>query len=197
MSKQTKPTSVNKAIENGHAALAKIAQGIVASQTSALIIKQAFEDFRKTKLVFGTIKQNCANALFFRDTMRSLISPKTGQPYSEGVIANYMSAIRAALKSGKPLELNTSRAEVKSKPSAGQSRTPKKLDKSELVSNDDVMEMASEDEKQTPIKAGAYKSNEDAISALKVSIQNVKRQCTAAQWKAITTLYPAITKITD
>ena len=195
MAKQIKSINVTKAVETAHNALVAIGQGIVESQSGAVKVKDAFETFRKTKMAFGTIKQNCANALFFRDMMRTLTSPKTGQPYTDGVIANYMSAIRSALKSGKPLELNTSRADAKSKPAAGQSRTPAKLDKEKLVSEDDVMEMADDGDKTPAIKAGAYKSNDDAIAALKTAIQNVKRQCTLAQWKAITILYPAIGKI--
>ena len=56
--------------------------------------------------------------------------------------------------------------------------------------------MASED-KPAPVKLGAYKSNDDAIAALIASIKTVKTQCTIAQWRAIATLHPSISKMID
>ena len=148
---------------------------------------------RKSKVKLGASRKTCAMLSFIFDGLTQLKDAK-GKPLTEGTCNNYLSEIKKAVNKGTELTLNSSR---KAKP-AGQSQTPKVKDKAALIDENplDIPSMASEG-KPTPIKVGAYKSNDDAIEALKVAIKTVKSQCTIAQWKAITTLYTATAKLAE
>ena len=156
-------------------------------------IAKSVDLMRKSKVKLGASRKTCAMLSFIFDGLTQLKDAK-GKPLTEGTCNNYLSEIKKAVTKGTELNLNSSR---KAKP-AGQSQTPKVKDKDALTEENplDIPSMASE-EKPTPIKVGAYKSNDDAIEALKVAIKTVKSQCTIAQWKAITTLYTATAKLAD
>lgn len=199
----TKKPAVSKsaaaAVETAKSCLVEIAQSVLVKDATQLAVKTAFTKFAKTGVTIGSLK-TCAMAQFFRDTLCSMTNPITGKAYSEGTASNYLSAMRSAIKTGKPLDLNKSRSDAKAK-SAGQSKTPAKKDKAALVDpnvmEDDDSEMATDEGKTPAVKPGAFKSNDDAIAALKTAIKNVKASCTLKQWEAIQTLYPQIGKLTD
>lgn len=196
--KQTKVTAVAaNAVETAKECILDLAKLVQDKDTIAVTSRDVMARLVKTKVTIGDLRV-CAIAQFFRDTLCSMINPGTKKPYTKEAASNYLSAIRTAIKTGKPLDLNSSRTKAKA---AGQSKTPKAKDKAALVEpsvmEDDGIEMASDDDKVKPVKAGAYKSNDDAIAALKTAIKNVKVQCTLKQWEAIQTLYPQIGKLTD
>ena len=197
--KQTKVSAnAAKAVETAKSCLVEIAQGVLVKDATQLAVKTAFTKFAKTGVTIGSLK-TCAMAQFFRDTLCSMTNPITGKAYSEGTASNYLSAMRSAIKTGKPLDLNKSRSDAKAK-SAGQSKTPKSKDKAALVEPnvmEDDTEMATDEGKTPAVKPGAFKSNDDAIAALKTAIKNVKASCTLKQWAAIQTLYPQLGKLTD
>lgn len=195
--KQTKVSaSAAKAVETAKECILDLAQLVQDKDTIAVTSRDVMARLVKTKVTIGDLRV-CAIAQFFRDTLCSMINPGTKKPYTKEAASNYLSAIRSAIKTGKPLDLNSSRTKAKA---AGQSKTPKSKDKAALVEAnviDDDVEMASDEPKTPAVKPGAFKSNDDAIAALKTAIKNVKVQCTLAQWKAIQTLYPQIGKLTD
>ena len=186
-----------KSIETAKECILDLAQLVQDKDTIAVTSRDVMARLVKTKVTIGDLRV-CAIAQFFRDTLCSMINPGTKKPYTKEAASNYLSAIRSAIKTGKDLDLNVSRTKAKA---AGQSKTPAKKDKAALVEpsvmEDDDSEMASDEPKTPAVKPEAFKSNDDAIAALKTAIKNVKTQCTLAQWKAIQTLYPQIGKLTD
>ena len=194
MNKPIKKTATAQALSNAFkTASESLVTGIQAYLNSKANMETAITAMRKTKVVFGKSRATCAMLQFVYDQLGKLISTK-GKPLAASTRNDYLNAIKVAMKTGKELNLNSRR---KPKP-AGQSQIPKTKDASKLTEDNalDIPSMAS-DEKPTPIKVGAYKSNEDAIAAIVASIKTVKTQCTIAQWKAITTLHPSIAKLTD
>jgi len=187
-----------KSIETAKSCLIELCNAITAKDQSVVMARNAMSKLIKTKVTLGPLK-TCAMAQFFRDSLCSMTNPNTGKPYSDGTASNYLTAMRRSIKTGEPLDLNKSRSDAKAKP-AGQSKTPAKKDKAALVEPsvmEDDSEMASDEPKTPAVKPGAFKSNDDAIAALKTAIKNVKLSCTLKQWEAIQTLYPQIGKLTD
>ena len=199
----TKKPAVSKstaaAVETAKNCLLDMCNAITAKDQSVVLARNAMAKLIKTKVTLGPLK-TCAMAQFFRDNLCSLTNPNTGKPYSDGTASNYLSAMRRSIKTGEPLDLNKSRSDAKAK-SAGQSKTPKSKDKAALVEPNvmeaDDTEMATDEGKTPAVKPGAFKSNDDAIAALKTAIKNVKASCTLKQWEAIQTLYPQLGKLTD
>lgn len=194
-SKVTKTTAA--AVETAKACILDLAQVFQDKDNLRSSAKSIMAKLVKTKVVIGDLR-TCAMAQLFRDSLCALDNPVTGKPYTKEVASNYLSAIRAAIKSGGELNLNPSRTKAKA---AGQSKTPKSKDKAALVEpnvmDDDDSKMATDEGKATAPKPGAFKSNDDAIAALKTAIKNVKASCTLKQWEAIQTLYPQLSKLTD
>jgi hypothetical protein len=166
--------------------------GIQDYINSKASIEKSITAMRATKVVFGKSRATCAMLQFVYDQLDTLKTAK-GTKLTKGTKDNYLNAIKTAVKTGNELNLNINR---KPKP-AGQSQTPKSKDASKLIDDTETDIMASNDDKPAMPKAGAYKSNDDAIAALVASIKTVKTQCTIAQWKAITTLHPSIAKMID
>ena len=199
----TKKPAVSKttaaAVETAKNCLLDMCNAISVRDGSVVAARDAMVKLIKTKVIIGDLRV-CANAQFFRDSLCMMENPATRKPYSAAVASNYLSAIRRSIKTGEPLDLNKSRSDAKAK-AAGQSKTPIKKDKATLVEpnvmEDDDSEMASDEGKTPAVKPGAFKSNDDAIAALKTAIKNVKASCTLKQWEAIQTLYPQIGKLTD
>ena len=160
-------------------------------------ISKSIDLMRKSKVTLGKSRATCAMLAFIYDGLTQL-KTADGKPLGEGTCANYLREIKTAVNKGTEFNLNSSR---KAKP-AGQSQTPKAKNKAALTEKnaldipDDDDAMAS-NEKPAVIKVGAYKSNDDAIQAIKQAIRLVKSQCTNAQWKAIATLYSATAKLAD
>ena len=132
-------------------------------------IAKSVDLMRKSKVKLGASRKTCAMLSFIFDGLTQLKDAK-GKPLTEGTCNNYLSEIKKSVTKGTELNLNSSR---KAKP-AGQSQTPKSKDKVALTEENplDIPSMAS-DEKPAPIKVGAYKSNDDAIEALKVAIKTL------------------------
>lgn len=195
--KQSKVSVSATAVETAKECILDLAQLVQDKDTIAVTSRDVMARLVKTKVTIGDLRV-CAIAQFFRDTLCSMINPGTKKPYTKEAASNYLSAIRSAIKTGKDLDLNVSRTKAKA---AGQSKTPKSKDKAALVEpsvmDDDETEMASDEPKTPAVKPGAFKSNDDAIAALKTAIKNVKLSCTLKQWEAIQTLYPQIGKLTD
>ena len=194
MTKQIKKTATAQALSDAFKTASEaLVIGIQDYLNSKDVIQNAITAMRSTKVVFGKTRATCAMLQFVYDQLGTLKTNK-GKPLAVSTRNDYLNAIKVAVKTGNELNLNTRR---KPKP-AGQSQTPKIKDKAALTEENplDIPSMASE-EKPAPIKVGAYKSNEDAIEALKVAIKTVKSQCTIAQWKAITTLYTATAKLAE
>lgn len=196
--KQSKvPANTAKAVETAKECIVVLAQLVQDKDTIAVTSRDVMAKLVKTKVTIGDLRV-CAIAQFFRDTLCAMVNPGTKKPYTKEVASNYLSAIRAAIKSGGELNLNISRTKAKS---AGQSKTPAKQDKAALVEpnvmEDDDTGMATDEGKTPAVKPGAFKSNDDAIAALKTAIKNVKASCTLKQWEAIQTLYPQLGKLTD
>ena len=197
----TKKPAVSKstaaAVNTAKECIIVLAQLVQEKDTIAVTSRDVMAKLVKTKVTIGDLRV-CAIAQFFRDTLCSMVNPGTKKPYTAQAASNYLSAIRTAIKTGKDLDLNTSRTKAKA---AGQSKTPAKKDKAALVEpnvmEDDDTEMATDEGKTPAVKPGAFKSNDDAIAALKTAIKNVKSSCTLKQWEAIQTLYPQIGKLTD
>ena len=159
-------------------------------------ISKSIDLMRKSKVTLGKSRATCAMLSFIFDGLTRL-KTADGKPLGEGTCANYLREIKTAVNKGTEFNLNSSR---KAKP-AGQSQTPKAKDKAALtegnaldIPDDDGM---ASNEKLAVIKVGAYKSNDDAIQAIKQAIRMVKSQCTNAQWKAIATLYSATAKLAE
>lgn len=152
-------------------------------------MEQSIAAMRKTKVKFGKSRATCAMLSHVYDQISTLKTAQ-GKPLAVSTRNDYLNAVKKAVNTGAEFNLNTRR---KPKP-AGQSQIPKVKDKEQLI-DDDVM--ASNEEPPTAPKAGAFKSNADAIEALTASIKRVKTQCTIAQWKAISTLHPSIAKLAD
>ena len=161
--------------------------------TTKANIAKSVDLMRKSKVKLGASRKTCAMLSFIFDGLTQLKDAK-GKPLAEKTCNNYLSEIKKSVTKGTELNLNSSR---KANP-AGQSQTPKSKDRAALTEESplDIPSMASYD-KPAPIKVGAYKSNDDAIEALKVAIKTVKSQCTIAQWKAISTLYTATAKLAE
>jgi hypothetical protein len=194
-SKVTKTTAA--AVETAKECIVVLAQLVQDKDTIAVTSRDVMAKLVKTKVTIGDLRV-CAIAQFFRDTLCAMVNPGTKKPYTAQSASNYLSAIRTAIKTGNDLNLNVSRTKAKS---AGQSKTPKSKDKAALVEpnvmEDDDTEMATDEGKTPAIKPGAFKSNDDAIAALKTAIKNVKASCTLKQWEAIQTLYPQLGKLID
>lgn len=195
-SKVSKTTAA--AVETAKNCLLDMCNAISARDGSVVAARDAMVKLIKTKVIIGDLRV-CANAQFFRDSLCMMENPATRKPYSAAVASNYLSAIRRSIKTGEPLDLNKSRSDAKAK-AAGQSKTPAKKDKAALVEPnvmDDDSEMATDEGKTPAVKPGAFKSNDDAIAALKTAIKNVRASCTLKQWEAIQTLYPQLGKLAD
>ena len=195
--KQSKaPVNTAKAVETAKECIIVLAQLVQDKDTIAVTSRDVMAKLVKTKVTIGDLRV-CAIAQFFRDTLCAMVNPGTKKPYTAQSASNYLSAIRTAIKTGNDLNLNVSRTKSKS---AGQSKTPKSKDKAALVEPnvmEDDTEMATDEGKTPAVRPGAFKSNDDAIAALKTAIKNVKASCTLKQWEAIQTLYPQIGKLTD
>jgi hypothetical protein len=176
-------------------AVAKYTEGTQATINSTQVCADAIVAMRKTRVKFGSSRATCAFLQYTYDTLATLKTAQ-GKPLAAGTLNNHLRTIKQCVNDAKPyIGLNPDRTK-KPKP-AGQSQTPKSKDASKLVDDTETDIMASNDDKPAMPKVGAYKSNDDAIAALVASIKTVKTQCTIAQWKAITTLYPSITKMID
>ena len=158
-------------------------------------IAKSIDLMRKSKVSLGKSRATCAMLSFIYDGLTQLKDAK-GKPLSANTCQNYLSEIKKAVGKGTEFNLNSAR---KAKP-AGQSQTPKTKDKAALTEKNalDIPDdaMVSND-KPIAVKTGAYKSNDDAIQAIKQAIRMVKSQCTNAQWMAISTLYHAAAKLAD
>jgi hypothetical protein len=105
---------VIKKIEQSRIALSDMALAIVLKDSGENALHQAFEVLRKTKVTIGSLQASktvpaCSNALFFRDTLVSQVSPKTGKNYTPATASNYLTDFRKALKNGGELVLNSAR----------------------------------------------------------------------------------------
>lgn len=198
MTKQTQTTTkVTKAVQTVYVALEEMVQGIQLIGQGENITHDAFEKIRKAKVTIGSLKSKCAVALKFRDILCATVNPKTGQLYPQQTASNYLTAMRKALKDGTPLVLNTHRKA----PAEGQASTPASKDKAKLTEESETMAdtdiMATDDAKPAAVKPAAFKSNDDAIEAVKAAIKTVKTSCTAKQWQAIATLYPKVAELAE
>lgn len=193
MNKQTKTAqALSDAFKS---AVAKYTEGAQASINSTQVCADAIVAMRKTRVKFGASRATCAFLQYTFDTLSTLVTAQ-GKPLATGTLNNHLRVIKQCVNDNKPYTgLNPDR-----KPkAAGQSQTPKSKDASKLADDTETENdiMASTDDKPAMPKAGAFKSNDDAIAALIASIKTVKTQCTIAQWKAITTLHPSIAKMID
>jgi len=191
MNKQTKTAqALSDAFKS---AVAKYTEGSQACINSAQVCADAIVAMRKTRVKFGASRATCAFLQYTYDTLATLKTAQ-GKPLAAGTLNNHLRTIKQCVNDGKVFTgLNLDR---KPKP-AGQSSIPAKKDASKLVDDTETDIMASTDDKPAMPKTGAYKSNDDAITALIASIKTVKTQCTIAQWKAIATLHPSISKMID
>lgn len=114
-----KPASktVVASIEKGKQALTELSQAIVMRDGADTSIKTLFESFRKTKVAIGDLR-NCPIAKHFAGIMGAQTNPLNGKAYTAPTIANYLSDMRKALKSGSALVLNSAQAESRAKAKA-------------------------------------------------------------------------------
>lgn len=190
MTKQTKTAAVlSNAFKTASESLIVGIQDHINSKAS---MENAITAMRKTKVKFGKSRATCAMLSFVYDQICTLKTAQ-GKPLAVSTRNDYLNAVKKAVNTGAELNLNSRR---KPKP-AGQSQTPKAKDKEALTEHMGADIMATNEEPPTAPKVGAFKSNDDAIEALTASIKRVKTQCTANQWKAITTLHPSIAKLAD
>ena len=174
-------------------AVAKYTEGTQACINSTQVCADAIVAMRKTKVKFGASRATCAFLQYTYDKLATLKTAQ-GKPLKDTTLSNHLRVIKQCVNDNKPyIGLNPDR---KPKP-AGQSSIPAKKDASKLVDDTEPDIMASNDEKPAMPKVGVYKSNDDAIAALIASIKTVKTQCTIAQWRAIATLHPSISKMID
>ena len=191
MNKQTKTAqALSDAFKS---AVTKYTEGAQSAINSAQVCADAIVAMRKTRVKFGASRAKCAFLQYTYDTLSTLKTAQ-GKPLADGTLNNHLRVIKQCVNDGKPyVGLNPDR---KPKP-AGQSSIPAKKDASKLVDTVETDVMASTDDKPAMPKAGAFKSNDDAITALIASIKTVKTQCTIKQWEAIATLHPSIAKMID
>ena len=109
--------AVIASVEKGKKALTDLSQAIVLRDGADTSIKSLFEVFRKTKNGIGDLR-NCPIAQAFSLAMGSQVNPENGKKYTAPTIANYLSDMRKALKSGSALVLNSAQAESRAKAKA-------------------------------------------------------------------------------
>ena len=189
--KQTK-TAANLSLKFKTAS-EKLVEGIQAHITSKASMETAITDMRKTKVRFGKSRATCAMLSFVYDQLATLKTAK-GTALAASTRNDYLNAIKKAVNNGTELNLNSRR---KPKP-AGQSQVPKGKDKAKLTEGMAVTDvMATDEAKPAAVKPAAFKSNDDAIEAIKVAVKTVKTSCTAKQWEAIATLYPKVAELAE
>ena len=90
-------------------------EALVSIETTKELANKIVKQLYGAKVVIGDLR-NCAYAQAFRDAMTGKVSAKTGKAYTLASIKNMLSAIRQAVKTGKPVDWNASRTKAKTAP---------------------------------------------------------------------------------
>lgn len=134
---------------------------IASAKEAGLNIRADIKELQKAGIKIGSVK-NEPVAMALQEAFRACFNSK-GQPLSTGTVNNYMSAVRKALKEGKPLELNGSRAKANANANAPAKKAAKTT----------------------------WSTHGEVIAALAKAILSVKSNCSDTLWSTAMANCPA------
>ena len=90
-------------------------EALLSLETTKELANKIVKQLYGAKVVIGDLR-TCAYAQAFKDAMTGKVSAKSGKAYTLASIKNMLSAIRQAVKTGKPVDWNASRTKAKTAP---------------------------------------------------------------------------------